>query len=210
VRVPEPLAAFVHRALAAGRGRDEITAALRDAGWSPPEVQAALAAWIDAPPLPPVPRPRAAVSPRDALVHGTLFLALGLFATHLGALGFALIDHWVASPLEPAASGRGAAVRWSVAVIVIAFPLWAWLTLRLAREGAADPGQRRSAVGRWLTAGALFVAAATVLGDLIVLVAGLLGGEVTLRFLLKTLVVAAIAGTVFLAYGPDAAGEAAP
>ena len=34
MRVPEPLAAFVREALAAGRSRDEIATALAAAGWS--------------------------------------------------------------------------------------------------------------------------------------------------------------------------------
>ena len=206
MRVPEPLAAFVREALAAGRGRDEFAAALVGAGWSAPEVRAALAAWIDAAPLPPVPRPRTLVSPRDALAYGVMFVALGLAALHLGQLLFALIDVWVPDPLDPGPE-RGGRIRWAVAVIAVAYPVWAWLTLRLAREGADDPGQRRSGVARWLTAAALFVAAAVVIGDLIAVVYGLLDGSVTLRFVLKVLVVGAIAGAVFLAYAPDAAAD---
>jgi hypothetical protein len=48
-----------------------------------------------------------------------------------------------------------------------------------------------------------------VLGDLIALLYRLLAGDVTLRFLLKVLVVGAVAGAVFLAYAPDAAAEEA-
>jgi hypothetical protein len=204
MRAPEALTAFVREALAAGRARDEIAAALAAAGWSGSEIRAALAAWIDAPGLPPVPRPRGTVSPRDALVHATLFLALGTLALNLGALIFALIDIAVADPLAAPSAWLSGRIRWSVAALVIAWLLWAWLSLRIAREGARDPGARRSGVARWLTAIALFLAAATLLGDLITLVAWLLRGEVTLRFLLKVLTVGAIAGAVIFAYLPDA------
>ena len=54
-------------------------AALAAAGWSPVEIHEATLAWLPAPPgLPPVPRPRAYVSAREALIYGLLFLLLGL------------------------------------------------------------------------------------------------------------------------------------
>ncbi|MBP7003594.1 DUF5671 domain-containing protein [Amaricoccus sp.] len=202
MRAPEPLAAFVRDALAAGGARPAIAAALRDAGWSEAEVQASLAAWVDVPGLPPAPRPRAAVSPRDALAFGVLFVALGIVVVQLGVLAFSLIDVWVPDPLAGADYSGSGALRWAVAALVVAWPVWAALTLSLARAEAADPGRRRSAVGHWLTAAALFIAAAVGIGDLIAVVAALLGGELTLRFLLKAAVVAAIAAAVFAAYRP--------
>ncbi|MBP7243007.1 DUF5671 domain-containing protein [Amaricoccus sp.] len=208
MRAPEPLAAFVRDALAAGGDRAALATALREAGWSEAEVRASLAAWIDAPGLPPVPRPRAAVSPRDALAFGVLFVALGIVVVQLGVLAFSLIDIWVPDPLSGADGGGSGVVRWAVAALVVAWPVWAALTVSLARAEAEDPGRRRSAVGHWLTAVALFVAAAVGIGDLIAVVAALLGGELTLRFLLKAAVVGAIAAAVFFAYRPAlGAGE---
>jgi hypothetical protein len=46
----------------------------------------------------------------------------------------------------------------------------------------------------------LFVAASFLLGDVVTVVFNLLGGELTVRFILKVLTVAAIAGPVFLYY----------
>jgi hypothetical protein len=202
LRASEPLAAFVRDALAAGGDRAGVGAALRDAGWSEAEIRASLAAWADAPGLPPVPRPREAVSPRDALAFGVLFVALGIVVVQLGVLAFALVDLWIPDPLEgPGFAGSGV-VRWGVAALVVAWPVWAALTLSLARAEAEDPGRRRSAIGHWLTAAALFIAAAVGIGDLIAVVAALLGGELTTRFLIKAVVVAAIAAAVFAAYRP--------
>ena len=50
---------------------------------------------------------------------------------------------------------------------------------------------------RWLTYLTLFLAATVLIGDMTVLVYNLLGGEISLRFLVKSLVVGAIAGTIF-------------
>jgi uncharacterized membrane protein YraQ (UPF0718 family) len=46
----------------------------------------------------------------------------------------------------------------------------------------------------------LFVASSIIIGDVITLLYNLLGGELTVRFLLKALVVAFIAGTIFWYY----------
>jgi membrane protein YqaA with SNARE-associated domain len=209
LRAPDALTAYVREALSRGGERAGIAAAARAAGWSATETEAALAGWVDAPGLPPVPRPRSVVSPRDAFRHGLMFFALLLVASHLGLIAFALIDHFVPDPLDSFARGDGR-IRWSLAVLLVAWPVWAVTSLNLARDEERDPGQRRSAVGRWLTWGALFLAAATLVGDALAVVAGFLSGDFTLRFLLKALAVALIAGAIFLAYGRGRDADASP
>jgi hypothetical protein len=200
LRAPEALTLFVRDALARGGERAAIAQAARSAGWTATETEAALAAWIDAAGLPPVPRPRAVVSARDAFRHGLMFFALLLVTSHLGLLTFALIDRWLPDPLETW-TGSDGQIRWSMAVLLVSWPVWAIMSLGLARDAERDPGQRRSAVGRWLTWGALFLAAAALVGDAIAVVAGFLGGDFGLRFLAKAATVALIAGAVFFAYG---------
>ena len=56
---------------------------------------------------------------------------------------------------------------------------------------------------KWLTYLTLFIGASVLLGDVIALVNGVLKGDPTLRFLLKCLVVGAIAGTAFAYYLAD-------
>jgi hypothetical protein len=46
----------------------------------------------------------------------------------------------------------------------------------------------------------LFLSSATLLGDTTTLIYNLLGGDLTIRFVLKVVVVAAIAGTAFAYY----------
>ena len=176
MRASDALTAYAREALAAGADRPAITSALRAAGWSEGEIAGALSAWIDAPGLPPVPRPRAIVSARDAFRHGFMFFALSMVSVNLNLLVFALIDTWFPDPLatDPANSG---AIRWAIAGLVIAYPVWAITSLGLARDAERDPGQRRGAVGRWLTWGALFLAATTLLGNGVAVIAGFLGGD---------------------------------
>lgn len=209
MRPPEPVASFVREALARGAPPETIARALAEAGWSAAEVRAGLAAWGQAAGLPPVPRPSAAASPGEALAHLVLFVALGVVLVNLWIVGTALIDRFVPDPLDAPAWGAGPGLRWAVAGLIAAWPLWAWLTLRLARAEAADPGRRRSPVGRWLTAVALFLAAVALLGDAVAVVARFLNGELTARFLAKAVLVAVLAGSVFLLYRGGLAAEAA-
>ena len=80
--------------------------------------------------------------------------------------------------------------------LIVAFPVFLYMSWLVGREIAADPNKRHSKVRRWLTYITLFVAAGVVIGDVVTLVYNLLGGEITIRFMLKVLVVAFIAGSV--------------
>ena len=60
-----------------------------------------------------------------------------------------------------------------------------------------DPEKRSSKVRKWLTYITLFIAAGIIIGDLITVVTGLLAGELTMRFILKALIVLVIAATIF-------------
>jgi hypothetical protein len=63
-----------------------------------------------------------------------------------------------------------------------------------------NPFKRLSPARRWLTYLTLFIASGTLLGDTTTLIFNLLGGDLTIRFTLKVLVVAAIAGSAFTYY----------
>jgi hypothetical protein len=85
----------------------------------------------------------------------------------------------------------------------VAFPVFlytSWVTDRAIR---LDPTKRASKVRRWLTYWTLFVAACALLGDVTTLVYNLLGGELTVRFVLKIVTVGLIAGTAFTYYLRD-------
>lgn len=89
------------------------------------------------------------------------------------------------------------AIRWSVASLIIAFPIFLYVSRLLSRAVRRDPSKRASKVRKWLTYMTLFIAAGVIIGDLIALVYNFLAGELTLRFLLKVLTVGTIAGTIF-------------
>lgn len=199
---------FVREALASGAARGEVEAVLADAGWPPEQVRSALDAYADIRFPVPVPRPRPYLSAREAFLYLLLFATLYLTAWHLGSLLFDLIDHAFPDPADHSyLADPGASMRWSVATLLIAFPVFAFVARHLARDLARNPAKRLSAVRRWLTYLTLFLAAGVLIGDMVVLVNNLLGGGTTVRFLLKVLVVAVIAGAVFGYYLHDLRGE---
>ena len=190
---------FVRDALAQGASKDEIAGVLADAAWPAEQVRSALDAYADVPFRVPVPRPRPYLSAREAFLYLVLFASLYVAAWNLGRLLFDLINHAFPDPADPqyAVQRLGSSIRWATASVIIAFPVFLFVARHLARELARNPVKRLSAVRRWLTYLTLFIAAVALVGDLIALVYRLLGGELSLRFVLKVLVVGVIAGGVF-------------
>jgi hypothetical protein len=201
----DELLTFVKDALARGRSRSEIAEVLQRAGWSREQLTGALDAYADVEFAVPVPMPRPDLSARDAFVYLVLFTALYVTAYHLGSLVFDLINLALPDRAMDSANTHyiQSGMRWAVASLIVAFPVFAFMTRLVGREVARDPGKRRSKVRRWLTYLTLFIAACVLIADVTTLVYNALGGELTIRFVLKVVTVAVIAGGVFGYYLQD-------
>ena len=195
--VNEELVGFVKDALGRGASRGEIEGALGEAGWAAPDVQSALAAFADVDFPVPVPRPRPYMDARDAFLYLTLFTALYVSAYSLGSLLFQLINAAFLDPAAPTSPGVESAMRWSIASLIVAVPVFLYLSRLTSREVRLDPAKRGSRIRRQLTYLTLFVGALVVTGDVITLIYNGLGGELTVRFVLKGLTVGGIAGGIF-------------
>jgi hypothetical protein len=194
----DELAAFVREALLRGVPRAQVEQALTAAGWRAEQVRRALGAYADVAFPVPVPRPRPYLSARDAFLYLVLFTALYISAFNLGALLFHFIERaWPDPAMRDVDTGFRRAIRWALANLVVAFPLFVVLSVSMQRAIDRDPTKRASRIRKWLTYLTLFVGAGVLIGDLIALVNGLLSGELKTRFVLKVLVVAVIAGTAF-------------
>lgn len=193
------LTPFVREALAKGIPRETIRDRLIEARWPQDEVDSALDAWADIDFPVPIPRPKPYLSAKEAFVYLVLFTTLYTCAFSLITLLFQFIHH--AFP-DPAASYYTVerslrTVRWSTSALLIAFPVFLWLSRLTHRAIRRDPEKRLSRIRKWLTYLTLFAAAAALLVDLITLVFTFLDGELTARFLLKVLAVAGVAGGIF-------------
>jgi hypothetical protein len=198
---PDELRAFVHDALSRGLPRAQIESTLHDAGWQREHVSQALGAFAEVDFPIPVPRPQPYLSAREAFLYLVLFTTLFLSAFYFGDALFELIDK--AFPDPAGSSFSASSLRWSLAFIIVCFPVFLLLTVLQQRELKAFPEKRDSRVRKWLTYMTLFVASGFVIGDLVVLLGYFLEGQLSARFLLKVLVVAVLAGTAFTYYLRD-------
>lgn len=199
----EQLSSFVKEALARGTPRGEVEAVLRKAGWTVEQVRSALDTFADVEFAIPVPRPQPYLDAREAFMYLVLFSTLYVSAYHLGSLLFDIITITFRDPADASAVAAAylrQSMRWSVSSLVVAFPVFVYISWLLNREIGADPIKRHSKVRRWLTYVTLFIAASVLIGDVITLVYNLLGGELTIRFAFKVLVVGFIAGSIFWYY----------
>ena len=201
----EELETFVRDSLARGTSRAQIEAVLDRAGWDRREIAGALARFAEIDFPVPVPRPRAYLSAQEAFLYLVLFSTLYVSAYHFGRLAFTFIDRAFPDPAaaEWAVRGARATMRWSVSSLIVAFPIFLYVSRLATRAARHDPAKRHSKTRRWLTYLTLFVAASVLIGTGIALVNGVLGGELTVRFILKVVTVAAIAGVVFGYYLGD-------
>jgi hypothetical protein len=179
-----------------------VRSALQEAGWSKDQIGDALAHYADVSFAVPVPRPRAQLSARDAFWYLLMFAALYLSAFYLGDLLFGFIN--LALPEDLDYTDRTeyleAGIRWATATLIVAFPVFLFAAWKTGKDIAADPTRRNSGVRKWLTYISLLVAAGAIVTDGIALIYNVLSGELTLRFILKVLVVAAIASAGFAYY----------
>jgi hypothetical protein len=195
------LVTFVEAALRAGQSRDTVQQALAQAGWSKDQVADALAHYADVAFAVPVPRPRVQLSARDAFWYLLMFGTLYVSAFYLGDLLFGFINLAFPDDVQRGGSSQveyiESGIRWATAALIVAFPVFLLTAWKTGREVAADPTRRNSAMRKWLTYLTLLVAAGVIVGDGITLVYNVLSGELTLRFVLKVLVVAVIASAGF-------------
>ena len=188
---------FIKEALERGHGREEIRRVLLEAGWQDSEISNGLSAFAEVDFSVAVPRPAPYLYAREAFLYLVSFIALYVTAISFGILVFGLIDYSFPDALDYRDGFGNETGATAIASVIVAFPLYLFLTRWLGRLVAADPERRQSLVRRWLTYLTLVVGAGIILGDLIALLANVLTGDPTLRFALKAIAILVITGCIF-------------
>ncbi|MDO5603938.1 MAG: DUF5671 domain-containing protein [Paracoccus sp. (in: a-proteobacteria)] len=192
----EQLIQMTGRALESGRSKAEIDAALAHAGWPEHARKGALAAWVEAPGMPPIPTPRPYIPAREAFFFGLLFLVLCCLCWNLARAGFILIDVTFPDGDRFALSWHLDSLRWNMAALIAVVPLFWWLHRR-ANQSAGAEGPPRSLVRRWLSSLTLLISAITLLGAAIFIAYSLLNGDLTARIMARTALTVLLAGLVW-------------
>lgn len=192
---------FIAHARKKGMDHQTIRMLLLSAGWKEKDIAAALTEQaLDMP----VPMPSDTGGAREAFFHLLTFASLYASVIAVVVLFFTYINRLFPDPalgdMYYQNSFDLSGIRWSLAAVIVSFPLFLWCSRFLQKEMRMHPERAWSGIRRWLTYLTLFVAAMALLGDGITLVFRLLEGELTIRFLLKVLIVLLIAGMTFAYY----------
>ncbi len=142
--------------------------------------------------------------PRDFFVH--LLRIVTLYASVVATilLLFSYIEVLYPDPLSFYYPGALAQIRSATATLIVMFPVFLLCGWVLSREIARYPEKAEYRIRKWLLYVTLFIAAITMIVDLITLLQNFLSGELTMRFLLKVAVVLVVAAVVFAYFLWDA------
>ena len=134
---------------------------------------------------------------------------MGIWTIQLGALLFQAIDRTFPNPTLDFANGawvlRGMADE--LAGIIVAFPLFLFLSRWIVRGVKQQPERLESPVRKWLTYIALVITASTMIADIVTFLAYFLRGDLSTRFALKVVTVLVIAAGVFAYYLDSLRGD---
>lgn len=104
--------------------------------------------------------------------------------------------------------GGNSGLAWSMSVFIVVYPVLVYLLAKTNKYLIASPERKEVSIKKWATYLTIFLTALTIVIDLIVLMFTFLQGEqLTLRFILKVLVVVVVALTVFWASMKELQGK---
>jgi hypothetical protein len=136
-------------------------------------------------------------TPKDVFLHLLATITLYMSVYSIIALLFACINVFLPDALGFWYSNELDTIRFAVAMLVVAFAVYMFLTVLINRDIAAQPGKTDIGARKWLTYLTIFLAALMIIIDVITLIYNFLNGELSARFFLKVLVVLVVASAVF-------------
>lgn len=136
---------------------------------------------------------------RDVFMYLLVVVVLAMSATSLSFLLSDFVNVYLPDPIRPvcAYDACAGALNVEIAVLLVAFPVLVWAWRFLQKNVAANIEKANARIRRWLLYLTLFISGITAIVDLIQLVNSWLGGELTLQFLLKIIIVMGVALSIF-------------
>lgn len=130
-------------------------------------------------------------------------VALIFMALSTGMIAFQVINKAVADALVGFQGYADEIMKFAISAIIIAAPLFYWMLTLIKKAMKKGELKNDAGVRRWLTYFILFVSAVVAIGWLIGTINSWLSGELSLKFILKTLSVLLITGVIFSYYFYD-------
>ena len=145
-------------------------------------------------------------SPKDVFLH-----LLSIVTLYTSGIAFITLIFQYINVIFPDVLASGSyyirsaysAIRWAISVLVVVFPAYILTSWFLEKSYQKNPEKRNLKIRRWLVYFTLFAASVIIIGDFATLIYSLLGGELTIRFVLKVLTIFAVSGAVFGYYFYD-------
>src|SRR3989344_821188 len=138
-------------------------------------------------------------TPRDFFLYLLSSATLYYSAVWLITLWYQYINHWFpeVNQYAYAEAGISSLMRWALASLIIVFPVYIGVMRFLNKDLEKNPQKLEMRIRKWLIYITLFIAAVTIIVDLVALVFNLLDGDFTARFLMKVFAVLIVAQSVF-------------
>ncbi len=136
-------------------------------------------------------------TPKDFFLYVGAMITLYWSAGALIALLFRIIDTIFSDDLGYYVDPYSSGVRFAMASLIVVFPISLYLFRMIKKDVQQDSGKLHFPLRRWFYALTIFATAVTLIIDVIALLNGFLGGDLTTQFFLKVLSVLLVAGLVF-------------
>ena len=149
-------------------------------------------------------------SPRDVFLYILAIITLYISVWRFITLIFEYIHYIFPDDLNIYFTSASDEIRGSMAALIVVFPVYLGITWFLRKDIISNPEKREFWARKWLLNLTLFLAAVTIIVDLIILVNNFLNGELTLRFVLKVITVFIVAAAVFGYYFWDLRRDTLP
>lgn len=139
-------------------------------------------------------------SPREVFLHLLAIVTLYMSAFNFGRLIFGYVDRAFPDLLEGqhySGLAQNESMRWSLAMLIIGFPVYFFTTRFLQRLYVSNPWEQTRRIRKWLVYLTLFLSAVAIIADLVTVLYKFLGGELSVRFVIKVFTVLVIAAAIF-------------
>ncbi len=147
--------------------------------------------------------------PRDLFLHLLAVVTLYWSAISFVTLVWQFINRAFPDVLNNMYAGdyRFSLIRFSVSALIIVFPVFILVSRYLNKIYVKEAVVRESKIRKWLIYLTLFITSLVIIGDLVSTINAFLGGEITVRFILKALSILLVAGIIFWYYLDDVRRE---
>lgn len=143
-------------------------------------------------------------TPKDVFLHLLSMVTLYISVISAVVLLFKYVDTAFPDAVRYySQSGTFSAMRSAIASLIVAWPIFICVNRFIQKEYKQIPAKKGLGIRKWLTYLTLFVAAIVIIVNLIMLIFNFLDGELTTAFVLKTISILAIIGSVFTYYTWD-------